>query len=395
MTRSLRIVLPVLVLAFGFVAALFIVRSRPEVDRREPEPAAPLVRAVVAEPQTVRLDVAAQGTVAPATRSVLVAQVAGRIERTTSRFETGALFRRGDLLVAIDASDFHLAVAQAEAGVAAAQVRLARELAEAEIARREWEEIGEGDPSPLTLREPQLAEARAALQGAEATLERARLELSRTSIRAPFDGRVESTSVDAGQFVTPGTALGSLYATDVAEVALPVAPRDLVFLDIGLAENPGNSGPTAEIDARLAGATHRWKGRVVRTSGQFDERTRMLTVFVEILDPLGLASDNPPLMMGAFVDATIAGRSVGGVVVLPRSALRSDNRVLIIDEEDRLQFRNIEILRIQEDQVVVAGGLRTGERVCVSPLETALEGMKVRIASEADPTVEPQEESWS
>ncbi len=380
MNRKLKILLPLLVVAGGAALAALIVIARPAVERQADAVPPPLVRAVVVSFEELSLDVAAQGTVEPLTESTLVAQVAGQVIRVAAAFADGGFFRARELLVAIDPRDYELAVAQAEAQVARARVGVEREQAEAALARQEWQELGEGDASPLTAREPQLAEARAALEAAEAALEQARLNLSRTEIRAPFDGRVEEKRVDLGQFVAPGTPVARVFSTDAAEIRLPVAERDLRYLDLDLGGQLGaGEGPEVELRGVLGGQSAAWSARIVRSGSRFDERTRMLDLFARVEDPFGRKrAGAAPLPIGLFVEATIAGKSASDVVVLPRSAVRGSDRVLVV-EDDRLRFREVEILRVRGDQAIVSGGLEPGERVCVSALETVVDGMSVRV----------------
>ena len=233
----------------------------------------------------------------------------------------------------------------AEAAVAQARVQLEREQAEAELARRDWEELGDGgEPSALLLRKPQLAQARAALEAAEAAVERARLNLARTRVTAPFEGRVRAKRADVGQSVSPGTPLADVYATEYAEVRLPVSKQDLAYLDVGVGwsadggsgggDGKGAEGPPVALHGDLAGATRSWTARVVRTDAEIDPQTRMLSVFARVDDPYrrdgaSAAADGgapPALPMGLFVEAEIAGRIAPAAAVLPRRALRTTTR---------------------------------------------------------------------
>jgi RND family efflux transporter MFP subunit len=390
MSSKAKILLPLVVLAVGGLAAVAIVRARPKVERQETAVLPPLVRVIEVSKEDRRLDVSSQGTVAPLVESDLVAEVAGRLDWVSPSFAEGGFFRRGETLLRIDDRDYGVAFSQAEAGVAQARVRLELELAEAELARQEWKDLGEGDPSSLALREPQLAETRAALQAAEGTLEKARLDLERTRIAAPFDGRVLTKLADLGQFVSRGTRLGTVYSTDAAELRLPVSKQELVFLDVDLGiqdEGSAADGPEVELRGDMGGRTYVWSARVVRTGGAFDPRTRMLPLFARVEDPFGRLppSAGPPLPMGLFVEAEIAGRLAEEVIVLPRSAVRDGSQVLVVDDESRLRFRTIDILRTHRDEVVVEGGLETGELVCVSPLEAVVDGMAVRTLLETEP----------
>ena len=381
MTDRKKLLLPLIILGAGVLLAAVVIRARPDVERVETRVPAPLVRVEQVSPETRRLTVRSQGTVRPRTESVLVAQVAGRIERVSPAFADGGTLDRGAPLVTIEPRDYQLAVAQREAQVAQAEVLLERERAEAELARQEWEELGRGEPTALTLREPQLAEARAAVQAAEAALQRARLDLERTTVRAPFSGRIREKRVDVGQYVTPGTPLASVYATDEAEIKLPLPKDDLAFLDLDLGRPIDSSKrPAVTLVAELGGEVRQWDAVLVRADSEFDPQTRMLNLFASVERPL---EADPALPMGLFVDAHIEGRELGSVVELPRSALRGESQVLVVDDDSRLRFRDVEILRLEPELAIIGAGLSSGDRVCVSPLETVTDGMLVRTESEA------------
>jgi RND family efflux transporter MFP subunit len=402
MSRKAKILLPLMVVAVAVVVAVVLVKSAPSPPTQEPDTPPPLVRVVEVEPRTVRFDVESQGTVRPRTQATLNAQVAGRIEWVAPSFAEGGLFRRGETLVRIDARDYRLAVSQAEQQVAQAEVALAREEAEARIAREEYEDLAAdgavGEVSPLTLHEPQLAQARAAVAAAEAAVEKARLDLSRTTVQAPFYGRVEEKQADVGQSVSPGSPLATLYAVDYAEIRLPVPITDLEYLDLQLA-GESDDGPVVELSAELGGSRRAWTGRVVRTAGGIDGETRMMPLVARVDEPYGAAARQAgaPLPIGLFVEARIAGRRADGVYVLPREALRETGRwregepgrVLVADRSEdpaRLRFRDVTIVRLVEDHAVIGTGLEAGDLVCVSPLETPTDGMVVRITRDAPET---------
>jgi RND family efflux transporter MFP subunit len=385
----LRIVLPVLVLAVAVIGALAMIRSKPEVETRRPVVLPPLVRAADVTVQDLQLTVKSQGTVAPRTESQLVPEVSGRVIWVDPGFATGGFFEEGDELLKIDPVDFRQAVVRARADVAQKRLRLAQEEAEAQVAREEWSDIGSGDASPLTLREPQLEEARAALEAAKAALQLAERDLERTVIRAPYAGRIRTKSVDVGQFVTRGTPLATVYAVDYAEIRLPLPDRDLAYLDLPLdyrGYESTDAGPAVVIRANFAGRVHEWSGQVVRTEGEIDARSRMVHVVARVKDPYarGDDPDHPPLAVGMFVEAEIEGRRVADVAVLPRAALRTGGRVFVIDEERRIRFRDVSVLRATEESVVVRSGLEAGERVCLSPLEAVTDGMRVRVFGEEE-----------
>lgn len=385
----------VAVVVLGALAAFLAVRFQPEPERQEPVVEPPVVETIVAARQPVDLDVRSQGTVEPRTESQLVAQVGGRIVATDESFADGGFFREGEVLVAIDPSDYELGLADARSAVAQAETLLAREEAETAVARQEWQELGRGEPTPLVLRQPQLAEARARVAAAQAAVERARLDLARTRVTAPFAGRVRETQADVGQTVAPGTPLATVYATDSVEVRLPVAKDQLAFLDVSLGAGDGGAGigpgPPVTLRAELAGAPRSWRGRVVRTAGTIDPRTRMLDLYARVDDPFGRnGAGGAPLPIGLFVEAEIEGKTVPGAFVLPRAALRTarpgrGEEVLVVDAGGRARFRPVEVLRTRGEEVVISAGLDDGDRVIVSPLDDAVDGMRVRLAGEAAP----------
>lgn len=383
MSSRAKLLLPAAVVAAGAALAFLIIKARPEVERTPQRASAPLVRAVEVRLAPVRLDVRSQGVVQPRTEATLVAQVAGRISRVAESFAAGGFFHRGQTLVWIEDADYRLATSQAQAALAQARVRLEREQAEAELAVAEWAELGEGVAPALTRREPQLAEARAAVAAAEAALEQAELHLARTRVTAPYDGRLRRRLAGVGQFVGPAAPLAEIYATDTAEIRAPVPQDELGYLELDLAPDaPGGAGLEAVLTAELGGDRREWQGRVVRVDGELDPRTRMLGVWIEVADPFRRRGAGAAMPMGLFVETRIAGRLAPGVAVLPRSALRADSRVLVIDGDDRLRFRDVELLRAEGDRVLISDGLAEGERVCVSPLDAVVDGMQVRAVLE-------------
>ena len=313
-----------------------------------------------------------------------MSEIAGRVTWVAPAFAEGGFFELDDLLVKIDPFDYQQAVVSARSQLAQARLRLAQEEAEAEVAVREWEVLGRGDPRALTLREPQLEEARASVAGAEAGLERAERDLERADIVAPYAGRIRQKDVDIGQFVRVGDAVATIYAVDVAEVRLPLPDDQLAYLDLPLSYRgrADQTQPRVTLRATFAGRAHEWEGRIVRTEGEIDPVSRMVHAVAEVLDPYapGLNQGRPPLAVGMYVEAEIAGRTARDIAVVPRAALRGRDRVLVVDAGSRLSFREIDILRTTTDAILVRRGLAAGERVVVSPLDAPTEGMQVQLA---------------
>lgn len=331
----------------------------------------------------------AYGTVRPRRKIDLVPQVSGRVVYVSPSLCEGGFFSRDEVLFRIEARDYELAVTQAEASVARARALLARERAEAEIAHREWEQFGRSEPNALALREPQLRQAEAGLASAEADRDRAQIDLARTVIHAPFDGRVRSKAVDVGQYLTAGALAATVYATDCAEVSLAIPESQIRFIDLPLTysaeEVPDRAtysppGVTVTLSSTLGGEERSWPGRIVRTEAEVDPRSRVIRCIALVEDPLGRRnSGRAPLLMGMYVQAEIPGRNIEGVVRLPRVAVRNADRVLVVDQTDRLRSRAVEVLRKGADSVWIDAGLEAGERVCVTPIEPVIEGMRVRV----------------
>lgn len=377
MNTKLKVLLPIVFILVAVVAAVALVQARPVATKEERQVPAPMVRTMTVSQQDVALEITAQGTVRSRAETVLAAEVAGRIASVSPRFAAGNTLRRGELVAQLDGRDFQVALAQAEAALAQAQVRLSREEAEAEIAREEWERLGKGQPSALVAREPQLMEARAAVAAARASIAQAKLNLERTSIRAPYDGVLLTKHADLGQFVGPGTPIARIAAADVAEVELPVSAEDLTRIDVA-------SSPRVTLQA--SGGV--WTGRVVRTGPQIDPQTRMLPLIAAVQSPF---AGPTPLKIGEFVQASISGRTLSGVVRIPRAALRQGRTVLVV-EDGTLRVREVEVVRLTAGDAFIQSGLKTDDRVILSNLDAPVDGMPVRVA-DAQPAEPPVREA--
>lgn len=397
MNQKLKVSLPFMIILIGIIPAVIMIRSRPKIEKKAITFPAPLVRSSLIHLQNHQLRVKSQGTVSPRTESELVSQVSGQVMEVAAQFAPGGFFKKGTPLIKVDPRDYEYSLSRLKAQVAQAKLRLAQEEGEASIARQEWERLGkEEEPDPLVLRIPQMAEARASYEAAQAALNQAELNLQRTRIIAPFDGRVRIKKVDIGQYLSPGAPLATVYAVDYAEVRLPVPDNEIGYLDCCLdyrSQNPAALDIDVILTANYAGDVFRWQGKIVRVEGEIDPLSHMITLVARVKDPYGqdLQSDRPPLAVGMFVEAEILGRVVENVAILPRRALRGTDRVLVIDEENRLHFRSVEVLRADFDMVILDSGLKEGERICISPLEAVVDGMKVRVVDESSQNSPGQE----
>ncbi len=389
MKLALKIILPILVIAAGGLAARKMILSRPPVEIRDPGVMIPAIRTIQVYPESVRLSVKAHGTVVPRTESVLSPEVSGRIIYVSPSLRSGGFFDAGDRLVELESTDYELAWVQARSAVSQAQLRIEQEEAEAAIALREWKSLGEGEASSLLRREPQLALAQATLESARAASQQAERNLGRTQILAPFAGRVRREQVDLGQFVTTGTPLATIYSVDFAEIRLPLPDEELAFVNLPLnyrGDHQPLPQPRVIIRARFAGSEHTWTGLIVRTEGEIDPQTRVVYAIAQVKNPYGRGKDlkRPSLAVGMFVEAEIMGHLVKDIFQVPRTALRGRDRVAVVDEDSRLRFRQVEVLRRRSDTVLISKGLEPGERVSVATLESVVDGMQVRVLEETE-----------
>ncbi|WP_421864831.1 efflux RND transporter periplasmic adaptor subunit [Motiliproteus sp.] len=379
----IKLIVPLLLLGLGIAGANYIVTHKPEAaTRKSPPPKAQRVDATRLQPQAYQIELESYGTVKPRTESQLVAQVGGAVTALSEQFREGAFFEAGDLLMQIDERDYLASVEVAEAALAQARAQLKEEQARSDQAVRDWQRLGKGKASELVLRKPQLAAAKAAIASAKAQLSTAKLNLERTKIRAPYAGRVLSKSVDLGQVVSNGTALGEIFAVDYVEVRLPLSNRQLEYIDLPEQYRGGeftsSALPKVVLSTQIGRNRYEWQGKIIRVEGAIDSRSRQLFVVAQVEDPYSLGPQgNPPLKIGQFVEARIEGQRLETVFVLPRAAMSQDHRVMVI-EQGRLQPRTVEPLWMNRTEVVVADGFSQGDLLSLTPLGGTQSGVLVQ-----------------
>lgn len=375
----------ILVLSVSLGIAWYWRANRPEAVAEAVQPRRPYVAVQSVEASRFQVHVRSQGKVTPRSETSLAAEVTGRVVAVSANLVSGAFFKQGDALLEIERTDYELTRTGAASRLAAARLSLERERSEASVARRQWESLGPeaGEASPLAMHTPQLENAEAAVEAALAELTKAELDLARTTLRAPYAGRVRSERVDVGQYITRGEVLGELYAVDAAEVRLCVSDSDLRYLDLPLDSTPAADfvGPLVELTGSFAGGEHTWPARIVRMEGELDARTGMATLVARVEDPYGRGEETsrPPLFVGLFVEAAIVGHEYSNVVVVPRTALQEGERVFVVDAEDQLRFRPVEVVWVDRSVAVISSGLAAGERLCLTQLDAPVDKMTVKI----------------
>jgi len=379
---AIKVFLTLLILTLAVVAAAGIIMTRPMPEPVAIAPNVVAIRGIQMEAENIPLTIYAQGVVEPLTASELITQVNGRVAWVSPNFNAGGFFKQGEPLVKLESEDY-------EARVGLAEAREVRALAEFEHATFELKRMRALVKDQLVsqamlenaVRQTRLTEA--ALKEAQINLDQAERDLDRTELRAPFDAIVRSKAVDLGEFVSMGKPLAQLFAADGFEVRLPVLDTQLAYLNLPSsieATAPLNSTnlPSVRLSAQYAGAAASWDAQLVRSESEIDRRSRMVTLVARVSGTRSALSANP-LPVGAFVNAEIEGITLENAFQLPRSALRQDNQVLVIDEESRLRFREVSIARYEQDRILIQSGLKEGDIVNISPIQAVVDGMEVSV----------------
>jgi RND family efflux transporter MFP subunit len=369
----------------GVLIALVFIKLRKPAQREDQEILAPLVKVERLERRDIQMVIQGYGTVGPRVQVEIVPQVSGKIVWVNLQFKAGGFIRRGEQILKIDPRDYDLSVRQANSAVAEAQVKLDLERAEAKVARVEWQQLNpDKEPtSPLVFREPQIRQAQARLESAKAGLATANLNLERTELSLPVDAMIMSEKVDLGQYVMIGQSVGVAYGIESMEIEVPFEDKELAWFDI-----PGNTvsvngtegsakGPIVQVKADFAGGEHIWQGRVVRTTGQVDKTSRLISVVVEVPEPFKDSGSKPPLLPGMFVEVLIEGNILKNAIAVPRDAMRNSNEVWVA-KDGQLHIQPLDVVRADRDFAYARSGLDDGDMIVVSSLDMVIEGMRVR-----------------
>ena len=381
MNRKVRILIHVLlvlvVLGIGFAGFYKLKSGREALGRQTPEDSLPLVRTVPVRIKGMDMMISGEGTVRPLAETQITPQVSGKVAHVSEELVNGGTFQKGELLLTIAEADYEIAVTLARAGLREAENKYENAREESRAAISEWKSLHpDTEPPSLVAKKPQLEAAKANLEAQQANLEKARLNLRRTKIHAPFNCRVSAEQVDIGQYVSPGQALATLYATDAVEIVVPMKGKSLKWFDVPGFTTDGKKGASVTVNAHVAGDRHSWKGEAVRVQGKIDQNTRMVNVVIRVSEPY---AGTPPLAPGQFAEVEISGRTIEDAAVIPINAIHEENTVWAVNPVyDRLHIRRVDIAYMDEQGAVVQSGLKDGEYVAVSAIKGVTEGMKVK-----------------
>ena len=363
---------PALIIVPVAIAAV-LSTMKPEPPKKDTENLDMLVDVLTLEQTSETFTIRSQGTVQPRTRTLLSAEVSGSIVGISPNFIAGGIFEKGEILMRIDPTNYSVAVDKAEALLSQRQI----EFDGAEKLRNQGYRA-----------ESEYASAAAAIASAKAELVSARRNLERTYIRLPYEGMVLSKEADLGQFVNPGTRLGVTFATDFAEVRLPLTDHDLAFVDLPRAGTVRGQNDAGEPEVRLSavqkGKEVEWIAQIVRSEGVVDQRSHVTYVVASITDPYKLHGDGTPLPIGTFVSASIDATTSVDTIRVPRGALRGADELIIVNDDNRLELRTFQILRSDAQYAYISGGVSPGERISRTVIEAPSNGMSVRTSDRLD-----------
>lgn len=382
-----RVLVPIVILGSCIAFSYALIRTPLSLDEVALEIIPVSVRVTEVEQRSVGLVVGSQGKVQAAQTANLSAAVAGPVAWISSAMEAGGYVTEGETLLRLDASDYETMLARSEASVQQAN-------AESGHASREYDRMKELAEQRLAS-QSQLQDAQrlaevsiARLADAEANHRQAQLDLQRTEIKAPFNAIVETREVELGQYVNRAQSIAVLYGANEVEVRVPLAIRQLGYLDIPLGlqgELPPEQAPAVTLTGTYGGAEHHWEGTLVRIEASIDPNSNTVQTIIRVSQPTATIDWTSaeeikaiPLPIGLYVHADIIGKTVDSLISLPRSVIRNNNQVLVVDAENKMYYREVDIFRLEEENVLISGGLLPGERVCISPIQAVVDGMAVQ-----------------
>jgi len=389
MKKITKLFAPALIITGSVFFLNSLIAAKPEPEKKPQKQRLISLYVDKVTSKNVTLTVPSHGEVTPKNEIDLNALVSGKIVSISKKFSEGAKFNHNDLLIKIDDSDYQVAVIRAQAQVSTAQLNVEKELANSKIKKEQWRrKNNKAKPSDYALNIPQIAEAQSLLRAAQADLKAAKLNLSRTEIRAPFTGRVLNENIGTGQYITPATNLGHIFSTQTLEVRMPLTDSQLTELNIPVGfVATANNAPSVVFSAVLGNKTHQWQGKIVRTNAAIDKDTRLIYAIAEITDPYDANDKEVSIAVGMYVSALIDSKNSQETLVVPRNALQGNDKVYVINPESKLEIRKVAVLSTNKDFVHITEGLSHGEKVVTSTLANAIDGMLVKALTREDESI--------
>jgi RND family efflux transporter MFP subunit len=383
-----KIVIPVLILVASVIGFSLLKGAKKPPEVKPLPDSRPVVKTLTAELTDYQLVVRSQGVVEALNKTALVSQVSGQVTSFNPAFNAGGFVKAGEALIQIEPFDYQSSVKTAESNLAKAQAALEEEEARAKVALDDWQRAGRAGSAPLLgLRKPQLAREKANVLSAEAELDRARRNLSRTTIRAPYNAIVSQRQVDIGQYISTGAMVGEVLATDVAEVRLPISSAEYTKLKRHKEKVEQNPVRLSILEGNSS-----WirQAVVVRDEGIISSQNRQIYIVAQVNQPYESANGTSiPLRFGQFVSAEIEGPLVEDVSRIPLASLHRNQYVFVVTQDNKLEKRSVTIVDQTATEVIVSDGIKPGELIMSSKLSQPIDGMAIKLFSEVATEIEP------
>ncbi|WP_318480365.1 efflux RND transporter periplasmic adaptor subunit [Photobacterium leiognathi] len=388
-----RRTLPLVIIAIFIALSVLLLNNKKRPEQQKAQVRTPVLEVIRIEKQDVQLSVNSYGVVEPKYKAEVVSEVIGSVNYISPDFAVGKFVSKGDLLARLDDSDYHADLAQAEASLAQAQAKLKEEIARGKVAKKTLRDVSPNKKTALGLREPQRKQEEANVKFAKAGVERAKRNLAKTEIRAPFDALVKMKNINMGSYLPQGKLIGELYGTETAEIRLPITPNSFSYLDLNRLDSRKLNIEAQYGDIQI----NHWAAKLVRNEGIIDKDNRMIYLIAEVDDPYNLKSplgkssiksisslstsspslSLPVLQFGTFVTTTIQGKKVKDVIKLPRHVVRSE-QVIVVDSQNKIQTRQVNVVRSDNENAYVIGGLEDGEFVSLIRSDSLIDGTEVK-----------------
>ncbi|WP_318433957.1 efflux RND transporter periplasmic adaptor subunit [Photobacterium leiognathi] len=388
-----RRTLPLVIIAIFIALSVLLLNNKKRPEQQKAQVRTPVLEVIRIEKQDVQLSVDSYGVVEPKYKAEVVSEVIGSVNYISPDFAVGKFVSKGELLARLDDSDYHADLAQAEASLAQAQAKLKEEIARGKVAKKTLRDVSPNKKTALGLREPQRKQEEANVKFAKAGVERAKRNLAKTEIRAPFDALVKMKNINMGSYLTQGKLIGELYGTETAEIRLPITPNSFSYLDLNRLDSRKLNIEAQYGDTQI----NHWAAKLVRNEGIIDKDNRMIYLIAEVDDPYNLKSPLdkssnksitslsisspsltlPVLQFGTFVTTTIQGKKVKDVIKLPRHVVRSE-QVIVVDSQNKTQTRQVNVVRSDNENAYVIGGLEDGEFVSLIRSDSLIDGTEVK-----------------
>jgi len=365
---------PFVIITFTLIILILLIISKPNIKPEEEKYTPPLVEIKELELENIQIRIISQGTVVPGKEIVLSSEIPGKVNWISNQLLTGSKFNKNDTLLTFDKRDLELALIIAESNLSQAKLNYERELAEFELANKEWKQIGKGKGSNLTLRKPQLNRAKALLASSEAGFEQAQRNLDRSIVKAPFNGIVRTKNVDIGTVISPGMPIAQIFSTDYVEIELPINQNELPFLNNTI--NSDINKNKVIIFQESDNDSNRWIGKINRISKEINDKTRMQSIYARIDNPYKIDKNKPALKVGMFINAEILGKKISKVIRIQRNLINNNN-VWLVNKENKLLKRKVRVLFYDKEYAILKDGLFEGEQILLTKLSVMINDMEV------------------